>query len=60
MNTIECSLHKSPFLSCTQLESQEAAQVSTTEPLEQHWATRAVRRNILHVTSPNAYSREHV
>ena len=36
MNIIKCSLHKSPFLSCTQLESHEAAQVSITEPLEQY------------------------
>ena len=34
MNIIESSLHKSPFLSCTQLQSQEAAQVSIIEQLE--------------------------
>ena len=34
MDTVECSLHKSPFLSCIQLESHEAAQVSITEPLD--------------------------
>ena len=60
MNIIKYSLHKSPFLSCTQLESHEAAQVSITEPLEQYWANHALKCNILHVTSPNAYSREHV
>ena len=68
MNTTECSLHKCPFFSCAQLQSHKAAQVSITEPLDHialqklgtKWGNHALKCNILHVTSPNAYSREHV